>query len=134
MDKQIQKDLLRDNCDAIEEKSYMRRYTPEELQDMKDSLSQQAIDINVIEEEKEEVMSQFKARLKPIKKQFSKTLKGIKEKAEYVSEECFKFVDQNERMVGFYNNEGDLIEARPANADELQGTIFQMKRKTGTNN
>jgi hypothetical protein len=41
-------------------------------------------------------------------------------------------VDQDEKMVAYYNADGDLIEERPATADELQGTIFQIQRKTGT--
>ena len=61
-------------------------------------------------------------------------LKDIKEKAVYAKEECFKFIEQEEKMVGYYNAQGDLIESRPATSDELQGTIFQIVRKTGTNN
>jgi hypothetical protein len=59
---------------------------------------------------------------------------NIKAKAEYVKEICFKFIDQYEKMVGYYNANGDLIESRPATADELQPTLFSVIRKTGTDN
>ena len=39
--------------------------------------------------------------------------------------------------VNYYNKEGDLIESRPATADELQQTLFGVIRnqeKTGTDN
>lgn len=61
-------------------------------------------------------------------------LKGLKNKAEFVTEPCYKFVDPETREVGYYNQEGDLIESRPAYPDELQSNIFQINRKTGTNN
>jgi len=41
--------FLKDNCDVVEEKSYMKPYSTEEVQAMKHSLSQQAIAINDIE-------------------------------------------------------------------------------------
>jgi len=60
-------------------------------------------------------------------------LSGLKNKSKLVSERCFKFVDFETREVGFYNEDGDLIESRPAYADELQTNIFQLGQ-TGTNN
>ena len=62
------------------------------------------------------------------------TLDGLKKKAEFVTERCFKFIDQEAREVGYYNENGDLIESRPAYSEELQTTLFQFGRKTGTNN
>lgn len=122
-----------DNCDSIEEMGYMKRYTPEQIQAMKEELAETSIKINDLEVEKKEVMKEFKERIDPLVDDRKLLLKGIKEKAEYIKETCFKFVDSNERMVGFYNSEGDLISSRPASPDELQGTIFQLNRNTGTN-
>lgn len=143
MERELGKDLeqgkkrvafLMDNCDAVEEKGYMKPYTPEELAKMKESLSETAIIINDIEEEKKEAMKEFKARLEPLATAQKKNLEGLKKKAEFVTERCFKFIDQEAREVGFYNENGDLIESRPAYSEEMQCTIFQMPRKTGTNN
>ncbi len=62
----------------------------------------------------------------------TRLLEQIKNKAEFVQEDCFKLVNHDEGMVGYYNSKGELIESRPIRADERQGTIFQMT-KTGTN-
>lgn len=78
-------------------------------------------------------MSEFKDRLKPLEEEKKRLLTGLKNKAEHTTERCFKFIDMETREVGYYNEDGDLIESRPAYADELQGNIFQMAR-TGTNN
>ena len=125
---------LRDNCDKIEEKGYMKRFTPEQMVQMKEFLSETDIEINDVEEEKKEVVKDFKSRLEPLTDERKRLLKGLKNKAEYVMESCYKFVDVDTREVGFYNKDGDLIESRPAHSDELQGSIFQVNRKTGTDN
>ena len=78
-------------------------------------------------------MADFKARLEPLTKERKTILEGLKKKAEFVEENCYKFIDQEAREVGYYNENGDLIEARPAYSDEMQTTLFQVGRKTGTN-
>lgn len=50
---------------------------------------------------------------------------NIRSKAKIVTENCYQFTDREARITEFYNNEGDLIEARPATADELQLNMFQ---------
>lgn len=138
MEKELGKDIeagkkriafLMDNCDKVEEKGYMKRFSPEELTEMKDDLSEIAIGINDIEEEKKAVMEEIKFRLKPLSEEKKRLLTGLKNKAELVSENCYKFVNLETRQVGYYNQEGDLIDFRSANADELQGNIHQMMRK-----
>lgn len=126
-------DFLESNCDKIEEKGYMKRFTPEQLAQMKEGLSETDIEINDIEEEKKEVVKDFKARLEPLTDERKRLLKCLKNKAEYVTEKCYKFVDPETREVGYYNQEGDLIESRPAYPKEMQANIFQINRKTGTN-
>ena len=79
---------------------------------MKESLSETDIEINDIEEEKTAAMKDFKARLEPLTTERKKTLDGLKKKAEFVTERCFKFIDQEAREVGYYNENGDLIESR----------------------
>jgi len=124
--------FLKDNCDKIEEKGYMKRFSSDQLSEMKEQLSETAISINDIEIEKKIVMEGFKDKMKPLNLEKERLLIGLKNKTEFITENCFKFVDMETREVGYYNEDGDLIESRPAYADELQGTIFQMKR-TGTN-
>lgn len=82
MERELGKDLeqgkkrvafLMDNCDAVEEKGYMKPFTPEELARMKESLSETDIEINDIEEEKTAAMKDFKARLEPLTTERKKT-------------------------------------------------------------
>jgi len=123
--------FLKDNCDVVESKGYMKPFTPEQLVEMKESLAETSIEINDVEIEKKEIIEEFKTRTKPLIDHKQRLLKNIKHKAEFVDEQCFKFVDVATKEVGFYNAEGNLIEARPAFGNELQSTIFQISR-TGT--
>lgn len=125
--------FLKDNCDACEQKGYMKPYTPEELQGHKEKLANVSIEIAEIEAEKKQVEADFKGRLKPLKESRAIMVSNIKSKAEYVNQVCYRFTDQETKETGYYNKDGILVECRPATADELQPNIFSMVRKTGTN-
>ena len=120
--------FLEDNADSVEEKGYMKPYTPEELQGHKESLANTMSAISAIEEELAGVKAEYKAKLKPLQEKKSQMVANIKAKAEYVTENCFKFVDRDARMTEYYNAEGDLVEARPSTADEMQMNLFAMNR------
>ncbi len=125
--------FLKDNCEKIEEVGYMKAFTSDEITSFKDELADKAIAINEIEITKKSVMEDFKMRLKPLEDSKNQLLKSIKEKAEFVREDCYKFIDYEERMVSFYNSLGDLVSSRPVNSEEMQRSIFSPELKTGTN-
>ena len=124
--------FLEDNADAVEKKEYMRHFTPEELLRKKGGLSETCISINDIEEELKSIKQEFAEKLKPLIETKKRVLGELKKKAELVNEDCYKFIDAEAREVGYYNQNGDLIESRPAYSEELQTTMFQVIRKTGT--
>lgn len=131
------KAFLRDNCEVVVEKGYMKPFSPEKITELKETLSEISIEISEIEDAKDAAMADFKAQLKPRIVEKGKILRGIKERAEYVKEDCYKFIDMDDRTTGFYNSDGDLIESRPANPEELQISLFPRNRiaddRTGTN-
>ena len=111
----------------------MRRFTPEEIQEKKNLLAEKSIVINDISTEAKETSKGFKEQLKPLIEEKSAVLKDLKTKSEFVNEECFKFIDHTEGMVGFYNGEGVLVESRQIRPEESQLTIFR-ELKNGTSN
>jgi hypothetical protein len=125
--------FLKDNCDAVEERGYMKPFTPDTVTAMKNELAEVSIQINDIQAEKKEAMKDFKLRTDPLTDEKKILLGNIKQKAEFVKEQCYKFIDRTDKMTGFYNADGLLVECRPSTPDELQATIFQDLRKTGTN-
>lgn len=127
------KRFLKDNCDRIEETGYMKQFSPDQISEMKDKLSEVSIVINDIEEEKKEQNELFKIRLKPVVEEKSELLKNIKQKSEFVSEPCYVFLNEEDMLIETYNSEGICISERPATQKELQKTIYKEFR-TGTNN
>ena len=66
--------FLKDNCDKVEEKGYMKPYTPEELQQRKEELVQ--VEIEKIKEKAKVAAADFKKQLKPLKEVFASIVGG----------------------------------------------------------
>lgn len=125
--------FLQDNADAVEEIGYTHRFSTDELAQKKESLAETSIKINDIEVEKKEVMEGFKEQLKPLNAEKQELLENIKMGSEYKPhEECVKILDHDEKLAGYYNKLGELVYSRPIMPQEMQKTIFNINRKTGT--
>lgn len=126
---------LRDNCDAVEEITYSKSFSTEELAEQRESLTDLSIKIADIEAELDEAKKQYKEMLKPLYKDKAVAIENLKKKAQVVTEECCKFFDEETKMVGYYNDEGKLVNSRPAFPNEMQGNLFRINvPKTGTDN
>lgn len=112
----------------------MKPFSRDQLLAMKDRLSEVSITINDIEVEKKSQVALYKAQIKPLVEERRTLLDNIRNRAEHVKENCFKFVDQEAGEVGYYSADGVLIESRPIRQDERQQTIMSLGRKTGTDN
>lgn len=125
--------FLQDNADAVEEIGYTHRFTPDELSQKKELLAETSIKINDIEIEKKEVADGYKEQLKPLNEEKQTLLENIKKGTEYIPHaECVKILDHDEKMAGYYNKLGELVYSRPIMPQEMQKTIFNINRKTGT--
>ncbi len=125
-------EFLSDNCDSIEELGYSRRFSKDELNQKKEELANISITMNDIEIEKKDSMAYFKEKLKPLKEIKGELLEHLKEKIEFVTEDCYKFIDYERKEVGYYNKQGELVYNRPIMPQEMQKTVFSINRKTGT--
>lgn len=122
--------FLRDNCDDTERMNYMKPFSEDEIVEMKNRLSSVSIEMDDIEDEKKDVNAHFKAKLDPLKNERKSLLKNIKQKALLVVEDCYKFVDYENKRVEFYNAVGDLVEARPLTPGENQRKMFPLRSGT----
>ena len=126
--------FLRNVCDGQESVSYSRSFSPEELAEQRELLTEASIKLADIEEAKKSAIADFKQQAKEFVEQKQTAIQNLRTKSETVTEECFKVIDEETRMVGFYNKKGDLVSSRPAFSSELNRTIFMEIRKEGTNN
>lgn len=125
-------ELLQTNCEKVENIGYNRDFTEEEIVSMKEELSESTIQSKSLNAKKKEAARVYKDLLKPVSEKISKLADNLKNKSQFVEEDCFKFVDTDDRMVGYYNSDGILVDSRRARPEELQGNVFQLP-KTGTN-
>lgn len=127
--------MLADNCDAVEQKTYNRSLTNEELDVIKEELAGASIRLEDIDAEKKAAMELFKERIKAAKAEVQAALKMLRTRSEEVTEDCFKMSEIDSTEVGYYNSLGELIESRPMRPSERQRTIpFTSVTKTGTDN
>lgn len=126
--------VLRDSCDQIIERSYTRKFTQDEVSERKTKLAELSIELRGQMEEFQNVKAEYKAKMKPIQEKLSKTIDEIKVGSEYIHGDCFKFIDEENRVAGIYAPDGQLIEERPLTSEEKQRTLFKLMPKTGTDN
>jgi hypothetical protein len=124
---------LEDTADQVVEERYYQRLTNDELTQKKAEFTANALAVDDLEEQKKEVMEEFKGKLKPLRDNHKVLASEIR--TGFIEKEgrLYKIIDQSTRMVYFYDETGELIETktRPVNSDELQNTIH-MSLRTGT--
>lgn len=126
-------ETLESSADKVENFSYTKPFTPDQIVVFKDELSTTMIDLNIIEDEFKAIKDEYKSKMKPLKEETKILLTEIKNKAEFITERCFVMIEGNE--VGYYNANGDLVYQRPLLPGEKQKTVFSVLReKEGTNN
>lgn len=131
--KEAREQYLRNICDGMENISYTRLFTPEELAEQRELLTEASIMLADIEQAKKETLAQFKEKAKPYEEQKADAINNLRTKSEVVNEECFKILDEDTKTIGFYNANGDLVSSRPAFPNELQRKLnIFAELKTGT--
>lgn len=124
--------ILRDSCDQIVERSYTRKFSGAELAQKRTEYCDVAERVNALKQELAEVSADLKGKMKPLGERMQGLLDEIKARGEFVRGDCFKFLDPDEKKVGFYDPNGYLVEERDMTNEERQRTVFQAVRLTGT--
>ena len=118
LSKQERLDNFQANADGVEEKTYYEEIDKEVMIRKRTEFSGKSIDIARIKDRKKEAMDNFKAELKPIEIEAATLLGEIKTGLLEKEGKVFKMIDLDEGMVGFYTEEGNLIDSRPATMEE----------------
>lgn len=125
---------IKDNLEAVayglEEKSYTKFLTEEEILEKKDEYSEIAINLSEIEVRKKEVMDKFKDLVKEPKAKASVVLDSIKFKSEQRHGLLFLIDDQEDGMMYSFDNMGICVEVRPLTREEKQTKLRALKNAT----
>lgn len=101
--------MLEDNCDAIVNEKYTKRFTGTERNERRKRNAEIDLELAIIAEEEKEMKAQIKARKEPLLEEKSKLLEEIKMNGKYVEGRVFKFVDREAKEVGFYDSDGTSL-------------------------
>lgn len=128
----LRRQMLEDNCAAVERITYTSSFSEEEMGERKTELANIDLYMAALEEEKKAFMRAYNDKLKPKKDRKKVLLEDIKRGYEEITDECFKFMERSTRTVGYYNGNAELVKERPMEAQEIQKTIFEGIESTGT--
>lgn len=131
------REMLDAQADEVTEENFLQPYTEAEMRQQQKEYVKLSIELADIQGEEDDMKAEFKERKAPIKKSMDSVLSNIRQKGKYVKGKLFKIVDQDERVTGFYNEDGVLVSQRKALPAELNSpTLFAHTRtavlKTGT--
>ncbi len=124
--------FLQSNCDAVEDLGYVKPIPSQEIDELKDRLVENNIQLRDVRADKKAANKDFNDQIKQLEDNNEETTKKLKERSEYVTEPCYKFVDDEAKETGYYNSEGVLVYSRPSRPEELQNNVFREIRRTGT--
>lgn len=127
-------ELLENSADGVVEDTYYRKLTSSELTEKKAQFTANALKVDDLEEQKKDVLDEFKEKISPLKRRHKELGSEIRTGFEEQTGNLYKMIDLDENWVSFYSETGELIEnkSRPAEMDEQQKTIQMEIRKTGT--
>lgn len=109
--------------EGIEEKDYAIFLTQEELAERKTKFATLAIQEAKLNDRKKEILEEIKTEMKPISSEKQSVLDEIKSGTIREKGICYKILDETNRMVGYYNKRGQMIEIRPMTMDDRQLTL-----------
>ena len=122
-------ELLNDNCSKVEDITYNRNFTEEELTVMRHNLAENSVSIELSEEELDSVSAPIKEKIKLLQKKNANLISYLRNGYELCRESCFKFVYQELNETVYYNSEGLLVKRRPILPEERQKTIGDATRE-----
>lgn len=133
--KGMQSKEILDNLEAVayglEERSYTKNLTEEEVVERKDKYSEIGIKLSELATQKKEAMDRFKLLEKEPKEHAKDLLESIKYKSEQNFGRLFLVDDQEDGMMYSFDESGVCVDARQLTKSEKQTKLKSLK--SGTN-
>lgn len=121
------KAVLESEAIAVEEGTYEKPLSQEELAYYKDELAAKSIDQAVILDEIARIKEQYKERLKPIKEAITEAIKAVKYKSVQKEGRLYKLADFDAQMIHKVDELGNVIHSRRMLPEERQFRIQALK-------
>jgi uncharacterized protein YaaN involved in tellurite resistance len=122
------KRILEENASSIDDATYQRPLTEDELVIKRESLADNYIKLNQEEDELKAIKDSFKKVMDPLKQANRELLNQIKTKQETVNGILYHLAQHEDGMMETYDQDGFLIGTRRLRPDEKQGNIFSLAK------
>lgn len=120
--------ILQENAAKVEQTTYQKQLDADELAARHEDLAENCIKLSSIDDEKKEVMADFKLKTDPLNSANKTLLTEIKTKQATVDGTLYHLANHEEGFMETYDHEGLLIATRRLRPEEKQGTIFSMAK------
>lgn len=120
--------ILRDSADKKETFTYPKTLGAEEVTQLKDEYTKNAISFAKKEEAKKDFMDAWKGEVKPLKLEMTNQMSKIRNRVEEVTEDVYFISDQDAGEMGYYNADGVLVYQRPLFPEERQIRLVDSKK------
>lgn len=124
-------DNLEGICYAIQEGSYTKLLSKEELDERKNRLAEVSIELAKIEDKKKEYMEEIKFLMKEPTEVKKDMLDAIKHKSERTEGKLFLIDDQEDGMMYMFDNQGICVDMRAMLPGEKQQKIRTLNVSNG---
>ncbi len=119
--------IMRNHADQIEETSYEKELTPEELDAKREEFVDNSIKVSTLEDELNEVKATYKGKIEPVKLHNKILQKEVKTKKQKVKGTLFHMANQDTGYMETYEESGEMISSRRLRPDEKQARLFVAK-------
>ena len=119
---------LRNHADSITTEAYYKPLSEDELNALKDTLTDTMIVTNQLEDERKALVKELTDRIKGNKVSMKEMLRNIRQKSVEVTGQLYYIRNYADRELLTYNEEGLLINRRRLRPDEQQATIHSALR------
>jgi gas vesicle protein len=127
MSPEVRRQILTDNADKIEESTYQKPLTPEELDLRRAQLSDKDIELADLEDEKKEMMAGIKQRMDAVKT-VKKTLRAeVRTRQTTVTGKLYHVANHDNNMMESFDEEGNLVSSRRLLPNERQSRFYIAK-------
>lgn len=124
--------LLKDNCDSMEETKYFRDLTAEQLDIKRETFVDNSIKLSQLEDELAAYKESYKQQMKPLKDENKGLQTQIKLRKEQFDGVLFHIADHENGIMETFDENGDFVSSRRLKPNEKQAKLF-VAGKTGTN-
>lgn len=120
------RNILQQNADGVEETTYQKPLTEEELTERKNVLTKNSIELFDLEEQKKEAVKVYKDKIDPLKKDNSKLLSEIRTGQVSATGLIFHMANFEDGMMETYDSDGYMIASRRLKPNEKQGNLLKV--------